>query len=114
MHRTAPPLLLVLLFAAGSASAQTGGHAGHHEPTNVAQGGAVTLTDGEVRKVDKDAGKITLKHGEIKNLGMPPMTMVFQVKDRAFLEKVKAGDKVTFAAEQTAGAYIVTSIEATK
>ena len=114
MHRTAPPLLLVLLLAAGSAPAQTGGHAGHHEATSVAPDGATALADGEVRKVDKDAGKITLKHGEIKNLGMPPMTMVFQVKDRAFLEKVKAGDKVTFAAEQTAGAYIVTAIETAK
>jgi Cu(I)/Ag(I) efflux system protein CusF len=47
-------------------------------------------TEGEVRKVDKEAGKVTLKHGEIKNLEMPGMTMVFQVKDPALLEKVKA------------------------
>ena len=72
------------------------------------------MTDGEVRKVDKDAGKITLKHGPIKSLDMPPMTMVFQVKDRAFLDKVKAGDKVKFAAEEKSGAYVVTSIEAAK
>ena len=50
------------------------------------------LTDAEVRKVDKPAGKITLKHGEIKNLEMPGMTMVVQVKDAALLDKVKAGD----------------------
>ena len=47
-------------------------------------------TEAEVRKVDKDAGKITLKHGEIRNLDMPPMSMVFQVKDKALLDKVKA------------------------
>jgi Cu(I)/Ag(I) efflux system protein CusF len=114
MYRTASPLLLVLMLAAGTAFAQAGGHAGHHEPTNVAQGGTAELADGEVRKVDKDAGKITLKHGEVKSIGMPPMTMVFQVKDRALLEKVQAGDKVRFAAEQNAGTYIVTAIEKAK
>ena len=72
------------------------------------------LTDGEIRKVDKDAKKITIKHGEIKNLGMPPMTMVFQVKDPALLEQVKAGDKVKFFAEKLGGAYTVTRIEAAK
>jgi len=69
------------------------------------------LADAEVRKVDKDAGKITLKHGEIRNLDMPPMTMVFQVKDKAALEKVKEGDKVRFTAERVKGAYVVTRIE---
>lgn len=73
-----------------------------------------TMTDGEVRKVDKDASKITLKHGEIKNLGMPPMTMVFQVKDPALLDKVKQGDKVRFHVEQESGAMVVTSIEPAK
>jgi Cu(I)/Ag(I) efflux system protein CusF len=71
-------------------------------------------TDAEVRKVDKDAGKITLKHGEIKNLDMPPMSMVFQVKDKALLDKVKAGDKVSFTADKINGQYTVLSIEAAK
>jgi Cu(I)/Ag(I) efflux system periplasmic protein CusF len=70
------------------------------------------LTEGEVRKVDKSNGKITLKHGEIKNLDMPPMTMVFGVKDKALLANVKAGDKVKFAADKDAeGNYVVTSLE---
>jgi Cu(I)/Ag(I) efflux system periplasmic protein CusF len=69
------------------------------------------LADAEVRKVDKEAGKITLKHGEIRNLDMPPMTMVFQVKDKAVLDTVKQGDKVKFTAEKINGAYTVTSIE---
>ena len=73
---------------------------------------AADMTDAEVRKVSKDAGKITLKHGEIKSLDMPAMTMVFQVKDPALLDKVKAGDKVRFAAEKSAGgAFVVTAIE---
>ena len=75
---------------------------------------AADMTDAEVRKVDKDAKKITLKHGEIKNLDMPGMTMVFQVKDPTWLDKVKAGDKVKFSAEKTGGAYVVTAIEAAK
>ena len=72
------------------------------------------LTEGEVRKVDKDTGKITLKHGELKNLGMPGMTMVFQVKDPAVLDKVKPGDKVRFAADKANGSYVVTELEAAK
>ncbi len=74
-----------------------------HHDTQVAQTGAgataTAMTDGEVRKVDNDTGTITLKHGEIKNLRMSPMTMVFQVKDKAMLDKVKTGDKITVDAE---------------
>jgi Cu/Ag efflux protein CusF len=69
------------------------------------------MAEGEVRKVDKDAKKITIKHGEIKNLDMPPMTMVFQVEDAALLDRFKSGDKVKFAAEKVGGAYTVTAID---
>lgn len=72
------------------------------------------MTSGEVRKVDLEAKKITLKHEEIKNLGMPGMTMVFQVKDPSMLDKVKAGDKVKFTAERMNGALTVTNLEAAK
>ena len=73
-----------------------------------------TKTDGEIRKVDMDNKKVTIKHGEIKNLDMPGMTMVFQVKDAAMLDKVKAGDKVRFKAEKAGGAVMVTDIELVK
>jgi Cu(I)/Ag(I) efflux system periplasmic protein CusF len=67
--------------------------------------------DGEVRKIDKAQSKITLRHGEIKNLDMPPMTMVFRVKDAKMLETVTVGDKVKFAAEKDSGGnYVVTQI----
>lgn len=66
--------------------------------------------DGEVRKIDKAQGKITLKHGEIKSLEMPPMTMVFRVKDPAMLEGVAVGDKVKFDAAKIDGNYTVTAI----
>lgn len=69
------------------------------------------MTSGEVRKIDMDTRKITLKHGEIKNLGMPGMTMVFQVKEPAMLEAVKSGDKVRFTAEKMNGAMTITNIK---
>src|SRR5687768_3015277 len=69
------------------------------------------MADGEIRKVDKDAKKITIKHGPLAKLDMPPMTMVFQVKDPAMLDQVKAGDKVKFQAEKIGAAYTVTRIE---
>ncbi len=72
------------------------------------------MTDGEIRKVDMENKKITIKHGEIKNLDMPGMTMVFQVKDPAMLGKVKTGDKVRFAAEKAGGAIVVTDIQQAK
>jgi Cu/Ag efflux protein CusF len=72
---------------------------------------AAALSEGQVRKVDKSAKKITIKHGPLANLDMPPMTMVFQVKDPAMLEQVKAGDKVKFQAEKIGAAYTVTRIE---
>ncbi|MBC5765950.1 copper-binding protein [Ramlibacter albus] len=76
---------------------------------------AADLTSGEVRKVDKTNKKITLKHEHIKNLDMPPMTMVFGVKDAKLLDKVKNGDKVRFAAvDEGGGKLVVTAIEAAK
>ena len=69
------------------------------------------MADGEIRKVDKDAAKLTIKHGPIANLDMMPMTMVFRVKDKAMLDTVKAGDKVRFAAEKIEGAITVTVLE---
>lgn len=69
------------------------------------------MTDAEVRKIDIEAGKVTLKHGEIRNLDMPGMTMVFVVKDKAMLDGLKAGDKIRFKAINDAGKFTVTEIE---
>lgn len=76
-------------------------------------GRAVTpgMTDGEIRKIDKETGKITIKHGEIKHMDMPPMTMVFTVKDKAMLDKVQVGEKVQFIVIQDAGKMVVTDIQ---
>jgi Cu/Ag efflux protein CusF len=70
---------------------------------------------GEVKKIDEGAGKITLKHGPAKSLGMDePMTMVYRVRDPALLKQVKVGDKVTFEAEEAASGYTVTRMQKAK
>lgn len=73
---------------------------------------AATLTTGEIKKVDKETGKVTIKHGPIENLGMPGMTMIFRVKEPAMLDQIKAGDKINFAADRVNGAITVLRIEA--
>jgi Cu(I)/Ag(I) efflux system periplasmic protein CusF len=70
-------------------------------------------TEGEVRKIDKAQSKVTLRHGEIKNLDMPAMTMVFRIKEPKLLDSVAVGDKVKFAAEKIDGNYVVTQITKT-
>jgi Cu(I)/Ag(I) efflux system periplasmic protein CusF len=65
---------------------------------------------GEVMKLDKEQLRITLKHGEIKNLDMPPMTMVFRVKDRQLVQELAVGDRVRFAAERIDGNYTVIAL----
>ena len=69
------------------------------------------MSPGEVRKVDKSAGKITIKHGPLQNIGMDAMTMVFRVRDAAMLDQVKAGDKIRFIAEEPNGKLTVTKLE---
>jgi len=110
LNKSLAVLLMSVSFVATQALAQQD-HGAHH-PAGSSK--AADMADGEVRKIDKDARKITLKHGEIKNLDMPPMTMVFQVKDAAMLDKVQAGDKVKFKAEKIGGAFTVVAIEPTK
>ena len=74
-----------------------------------AQTTAPAPVDGEVRKIDKEAKKITIRHGEIKNLDMPSMTMVYQVNDAAELDKFKSGDKIQFKAERSSGGAFMAS-----
>ncbi|RJG05059.1 RND transporter [Noviherbaspirillum cavernae] len=75
---------------------------------------SAAMSDGEVKKIDKDAGKVTIKHGELKNLDMPPMTMVFRVKDASVLDQLKAGDKIRFVADKSGGQFTVTRVEVRK
>ena len=73
---------------------------------------ALPWATAEVRRIDKAAGKVSLKHGDIKNLDMPPMSMVFQVKDPSQLDALQVGQQVCFQAVQEKGAYWVVKIEA--
>lgn len=110
-HRIAVATLLAsaLGMPALAQQAAPADHAAHHPPTAAA---AADMAEGEVRRVDKAGSKITLKHGEIKTLDMPPMTMVFGVADKAMLDKVRQGDKVRFRAANEGGRFIVTEIQA--
>ncbi len=98
---------IALSLFAVSSFAQTAAPAPAQATTPIAK----EMADAEVRKVDKDAKKVTLKHGPIKNLDMPPMTMVFQVRDEKLFDKLVAGEKIKFTAEQLQGTYVVTGVE---
>lgn len=108
---------LAAAFAASSAAlavvhaAGPSGASGTDAASGQSSRTADAMSEGEVRKVDKEAGKITLKHGPLVNLDMPPMTMVFRVTDPAMLNQVKPGDKVRFVAGKVAGAFTVLQLE---
>lgn len=91
-----------------------GANAAEHTPppatTTVRSADSASLSTGEIKKIDKDAGKITLKHGPLANLSMPAMTMVFKVQSPDLLNTVKVGDAVKFRAENIKGALTVTHI----
>jgi Cu(I)/Ag(I) efflux system periplasmic protein CusF len=72
------------------------------------------LTDGLVKKIDAKAGEVVIQHGQLDSIGMPPMTMAFGVADKAWLGKLKAGDKIRFAAEMKGGNAIVSRYELAK
>jgi Cu/Ag efflux protein CusF len=97
----AAALTMSFVGTASLAQAQSPPHSAPH----------ASMSEGEIKKVDKDGGKFTIKHGELKNLGMPGMTMVFRAKDPAMLSQVEQGDKVRFVAEKVDGALTVISIE---
>ncbi|WP_428418600.1 copper-binding protein [Methylibium sp.] len=101
------------LAVSGTAFAQTSAadHTAHHPAGASVAAAAAPMADGEVRKIDKEQGKVTLRHGPIASLEMPGMTMVFKVADPKMLDRVKEGDKVKFAAEKVNGAITVTAIE---
>ena len=112
--KTILKMLLGLIATAGMPGLATAAGHGHATPTAVPETTAIVqpMSDGEIKKVDKEAGKITVKHGPLVNLDMPPMTMVFQVKEPAMLAQVKPGDKVKFTVEKINGAFTITALQA--
>ena len=112
MKKFLTAIALTMTFSASFAQTATPNAAPMTEkPTAAAPAMAKDMAEAEVRKVDKDSKKVTLKHGPIKNLDMPGMTMVFQVRDSALLDKLVAGEKIMFSAEQLQGAFVVTGVE---
>lgn len=81
-----------------------------HSKMNMSQMNPV-MTDGEVKKVDLETGKVTIKHGEIKHLDMPGMTMVLTVKDKTLLTNIKPGEKINFMVINEGGKLVVTDIQ---
>jgi Cu/Ag efflux protein CusF len=107
MTRIAPILAASAIAFAGWAHAQHPPAASHAAaPSQMTP----RYVDGEVKRVDKEGGKVTIKHGPIPNLDMPAMSMVFRASDPKMLDKVKAGDKVRFKADNVAGALTVIEI----
>jgi len=104
-------LLTISALAMGVALPMAGHAQVSPSPGQVAAPASDSITNGEVKKVDPDNGKITLKHGDIKNLDMPGMTMVFTVRDKGQLTKLKPGDKVQFMVVQEGGKMVVTDIQ---
>ena len=102
---------LVLILYSQLSFAQTAAPATATQQVTESSKTAPDMADGEVRKVDPETKKITLRHGVIKNLDMPAMTMVFQVKDPALLANIKAGDKIRFTADKINGAFTVLTLE---
>jgi Cu(I)/Ag(I) efflux system periplasmic protein CusF len=81
------------------------------EPAQTSASASNPMSTGEVKKVDKSAGKMTIKHGPLENIGMGAMTMVFRVRDPAMLDQVKVGDKIQFLAEEPNGKLTVTQLQ---
>jgi Cu/Ag efflux protein CusF len=112
---TIPNLLAAaLLVAVSAANAQMSPNMAMPKPASAAATATPVMTDGVVQSLDKPRGVVTLKHGDIVNLGMPAMTMGFNVADKKMLDNFKPGDKVRFHVEQLGGTPTVTRIEPTK
>ena len=115
MKRTSTVLLTVTFFLAlplGSRAADD--NATKQQGDAMTKDSAAPMSAGEVKKVDKSSGKVTIKHGPLANLGMPAMTMVFRVKDPAMLDQMKEGDRINFVAEKLNGAITVIRAESAK
>lgn len=107
-------LAALLSALASPAFAVQENRSGPLTPVAATTAAKVEPVDATVRKIDKSAGKITLAHGPLTNLGMPAMTMTFKAKDVAVLALLKEGDKVRFVAEMAGSDYLATRVEKLK
>ena len=107
-------LIATLGLAAPAVALAQADHAAHHGGASAPAAADTKLADGTVKKIDKSAGKLTIAHGPLEALGMPPMTMAFRAAEPGLLEQVKVGDKIRFHAAEEAGKMIVTDIQPAK
>jgi len=111
-------LIAVLFLGAGLAFHAAAAGVSHKHPVKgeveSAEDASEVLTEGEVRKVDKAVGMVTIKHGLIPKLNMSAMTMAYRVKDKAMLDHLKPGDKIKFDVEGVGGAFTVMHLEKVK
>jgi len=106
---------LIALSTFGAVSALAAGdHASHAMAAPANASTEMQMIDALVRKVDKAAGKVTLSHGPLINLNMPAMTMLLKVANTAWLDQMKAGDKIRFMADNVNGASTVVHFEPAK
>lgn len=103
---------LALAGADASAQMDMHDHARHNATAGDSQDQANALAAGEIKKVDKDTGRLTVQHGPLANLGMPGMTMAFKAQTPAMLDQVKPGDKVRLRVERINGTLTITRLEA--
>ena len=112
MKHTHILLALGLALASGArAQGAAADHSSHHAPRQASETAVPAQSDGEVRKIDRAQGKVTLRHGPLQNLDMPAMTMVFKAADPKLLDGLKEGDKVRFTAEKVNGALALTALQ---
>lgn len=107
---------LASISIAAPAQAQSHAHSNSHDTGRAANSAATAKpdaapVDGEIRRIDRSNAKLTIRHGEIRHLDMPPMTMDFEVADKALLAPLKVGDRVRFEVDVRNGKRVVTRIE---
>ena len=111
-------ILITALFVGAGLVLQAGAGASEKQPAKKAAkpaaAASAALIEGEVRKVDKAAGTVTIKHGAMPKFDMPPMTMPYRVKDKAVLEQLNPGDKIKFDADSVGGVFTVVRLEKLK
>lgn len=105
----AAALLSLGLLTLPTAGAQTSAPAPAAQPAQ--SPAAIPMTEGEIRRIDRATGRVTIRHDEIGHLDMPPMTMVFQTSPAVLLEGLAPGNRVRFRVERSGGALVVTAIE---
>lgn len=115
MNRFLPLMIVLTGVLATQADAGDMHSAGHHEqkasPHTAMSGTETPSTDGIIRKINHEAGMLTVEHGPIQNLGMAAMTMPYHVKDRAMLTAVRPGDKVRMSVEKLGELYTITALQ---